>query len=366
MVAAESPTQLQFFDYLSSLHATDAQIILSGWNVSATSMEDYAATVIESLPPELFEHPLPTSPGPYYMYANGIFSLMPPRRPQEYMAQLQNYDHEAEFEAELDAEDDAEYDEQVQPALASAHAPVPAPAREARTTRRLRPLNSFMVFRSYYAALFPGMPQKFKSSAISNLWAKETLKPKWAILAKAYTTIRDDYEVDTPSLPDFIELTAPLIGVPEPAEYLQMSGWKIVKSAEGYDLMKTGPSRVKEELVAAPPINIEDVIEFCESVDYCVPKERTAPTAVQSALALNHTQVTIHNGTVVINEPINFSRVVMDEWDVEEIYPYIHPVIDTDIQPNFDPDFLDSNFNMEFDFDFPEFLNEEFSNANVV
>ncbi|KAJ5819776.1 Mating type protein [Penicillium riverlandense] len=366
MATTESLTQLQFFGYLSSLHANEAQRILSGWNSSATSMEDYAATVIDSLPQELFEHTLPTSPGPYYIYANGIFSLMPPRRPQEYMAQLQTYDYEAEFDAELDAEDDAEDDEQLQPAPAPAVTPAPAPAREAGTTRRLRPLNSFMVFRSYYATLFPGMPQKFKSSAISNLWAKETLKPKWAILAKAYTTIRDDYDVDTPSLPDFIELTAPLIGVPEPAEYLQMSGWKIVKSTEGYDLMKTGPSRVKEELVAAPPINIEDVIEFCESVDYCVPKERTTPAAVQSALALNHAQVTIHNGTVVINEPINLSRVVMDEWDVEEIYPYIHSVIDADIQPNFDPEFLDPNFDVGFDFEFPEFLNENFLNENVV
>ncbi|KAA8645453.1 uncharacterized protein ATNIH1004_006872 [Aspergillus tanneri] len=59
-----------------------------------------------------------------------------------------------------------------------------------------RPLNSFIAFRSYYSVIFPELTQKAKSGILRFLWQNDPFKAKWAILAKAYSIIRDDHDTD--------------------------------------------------------------------------------------------------------------------------------------------------------------------------
>lgn len=93
---------------------------------------------------------------------------------------------------------------------------------------KLRALNSFMTFRSkftfkalttfldksagYYSTLFAGQTQKVKSGLIRFLWAQDCLKSKWAMLAKAYSSVRDNHMGEV-NLESFLRETTPLIVV---------------------------------------------------------------------------------------------------------------------------------------------------------
>ncbi|KAI9725094.1 MAG: hypothetical protein M1835_003884, partial [Candelina submexicana] len=97
-----------------------------------------------------------------------------------------------------------------------------------------RPLNSFIAFRSYYSPLFLTLPQKNISGFLTYLWQHDVFQAKWAILAKAYSMIRDTKGKANTPLDDFLTINAPFIGIIDPKDYLAMMGWEITLNNQGH------------------------------------------------------------------------------------------------------------------------------------
>jgi hypothetical protein len=131
-----------------------------------------------------------------------------------------------------------------------------------------RPLNSFMAFRAYYAPAFAKYQQKNISGFLNKLWAGDFVKAKWAILAKAYSSIRDRVGKENVPLDGFLALTCPVIGILPPEEYFEKMGWSF-------------PAADKEptRLFVAQATGFEtttlfsagDIVKYCENQGYAIP-----------------------------------------------------------------------------------------------
>lgn len=145
-----------------------------------------------------------------------------------------------------------------------------------------RPLNSYMAFRSkilashicrptltkciaHYKVLFDNIPQKEISGLLSFLWEHDKDKPKWTVLAKAYSIIRDVVGKKNAPLDVFLCITGPFVGIIAPAGYLTFLGWEIeVNNEEQLYLVQKPISTNGAVSVTLPnsSCSIIDVIKF--------------------------------------------------------------------------------------------------------
>ncbi|GKU02589.1 mating type protein 1-1-1 [Fusarium langsethiae] len=99
--------------------------------------------------------------------------------------------------------------------------------------RAKRPLNGFMAFRTYYLKLFPDTQQKNVSGFLTQLWAKDPHRNKWALIAKVYSFIRDHVGKAKCVLAAFLSVACPMMKTLEPTEYLVTLGWQIGRDNYG-------------------------------------------------------------------------------------------------------------------------------------
>ncbi|PGH26681.1 hypothetical protein AJ80_01627 [Polytolypa hystricis UAMH7299] len=140
--------------------------------------------------------------------------------------------------------------------------------KRTRENGKLRPLNSFIAFRSFYSAAFPDLSQKVKSGLLRRLWSSDPFKAKWAILAKAYSTVRDDHTSKV-TLESFLALNGPFIGIVAPGDYLGIMGLQlIVDNDKQFDIVQVnhqaGPT--PEDLTTN--LSVDDIIDHCYQTGY--------------------------------------------------------------------------------------------------
>ncbi|MCJ1424800.1 hypothetical protein MMC29_002688 [Sticta canariensis] len=105
-------------------------------------------------------------------------------------------------------------------------------------TKAIRPLNSFMAFRAYYAPIFTSLQQKYISGFLTYLWNEDSDKGKWSIVAKAYSVIRDIKGKKRAPLDAFLAINAPFMGITEPGTYLVSHGWEIAAGENGSSMLR--------------------------------------------------------------------------------------------------------------------------------
>ncbi|KAL8815148.1 MAG: hypothetical protein Q9191_008486 [Dirinaria sp. TL-2023a] len=128
-----------------------------------------------------------------------------------------------------------------------------------------RPLNSFFAFRAYYAKIFKGLQQKENSPFLSKLWEHDPFKAKWAILAKAYSIIRDEKDIrDRELLQKFLKVNTGFVEMVTPEVYLETLGWTFVVDAEGrttlYQKLNCNTGRFDQHMLTTNK-SVEDVLE---------------------------------------------------------------------------------------------------------
>ena len=106
------------------------------------------------------------------------------------------------------------------------------------------------------------LQQKDISGIMTNLWQSDRSKAKWAILAKAYTLIRDKKGKANAPLDSFLNLNAPLIGIPKPDEYMNKLGWEIIISSNGEAKLRRNTDNDAAESAAGAMSNasVQDII----------------------------------------------------------------------------------------------------------
>ncbi|KAE8379244.1 mating-type protein MAT alpha 1-domain-containing protein [Aspergillus bertholletiae] len=136
-----------------------------------------------------------------------------------------------------------------------------------------RPLNSFIAFRSYYSVMFPDLTQKAKSGILRFLWQNDPFKAKWAILAKAYSIIRDDHESNV-SLESFLGLNTQFIGIIGPGRYLEVMGWKLdVDDQQQYTIARVKSATTNEADISTN-YSVNDIVKHCYTRGYVSEKNR--------------------------------------------------------------------------------------------
>nr|AZB52188.1 MAT1-1 [Aspergillus pseudoglaucus] len=204
----------------------------------------------------------------------------------------------------------------------------PSSSRGKRSEKkRRRPLNRFIAFRSFYSPMFPDLTQKAKSGILRFLWQNDPFKAKWAILAKAYSIIRDKHD-DEVSLESFLTLNAPLIGLLDPDRYLNVMGWQFAPDdQQQYTMARVKPTRVSEA-ESSRNYSVNDLVKHCYATGYVTeafPKQKAdacnfAPGmafAVQPFLVRTANNSLQISGNAVIVSDIYKTSVAMEYCSIE-------------------------------------------------
>jgi hypothetical protein len=199
------------------------------------------------------------------------------------------------------------------------------PENMAPIAPRRRPLNGYLAFRgksqvhsgitwsnsnkipAYISPALSGIPQKSRSSFIGNLWHEDVYQAQWGIMAFAYTTLRDNFELIERSVPRYVQLVATLLfRFPPSKRYIGMAGWVVNPAARTFQMI------VPPNFTALNIRQItteEDIIQFCLNNGFAICQKATStwlPESQYSSLAVQ----TQHNRSI--------PELVLDEFDFPE------------------------------------------------
>ena len=146
-----------------------------------------------------------------------------------------------------------------------------------------RPLNSWIAYRSmkshfpqssyadtkagYYSSIFSALQQKEISGLMKHMWEADPFKAKWAILAKAYSMIRDEQGKSNTPLDDFLALSVPKINIIKPTHYLDAIGWKIAHGEEGQISMQLSGKVIDLDFLTTD-VSVNDLIRNAYRVGF--------------------------------------------------------------------------------------------------
>ncbi|KNG85230.1 mating-type protein MAT alpha 1, partial [Aspergillus nomiae NRRL 13137] len=109
--------------------------------------------------------------------------------------------------------------------------------------------------------------EKAKSGILRFLWQNDPFKAKWAILAKAYSIIRDDHDSDV-SLESFLGLNAQFIGIIGPSRYLEVMGWQLdVDDQQQYTIARVKATTANEADISTN-YSVNDIVKHCYTSGY--------------------------------------------------------------------------------------------------
>ncbi|KAL3466800.1 mating-type protein MAT alpha 1-domain-containing protein [Aspergillus heterothallicus] len=215
---------------------------------------------------------------------NGFLLSMPPQQLEDLVKYIQDIKARENGRPLLRNEDTTPQTDLITdvnraaPVNAGLVTPRPSSARGKRTHEgKRRPLNSFIAFRSYYSVIFPDLTQKAKSGILRFLWQNDPFKAKWTILAKAYSTIRDEYDAEV-TLDSFLTLNAELIGILDPVRYLDVMGWDLTDNGQQQYTMAKVKNPVATEAELSTNCSVDDIIKHCYETGYVTEDQRKKET----------------------------------------------------------------------------------------
>ncbi|KAF4630285.1 hypothetical protein G7Y89_g7857 [Cudoniella acicularis] len=177
------------------------------------------------------------------------------------------------------------------------------PRRTLKRTVERRPLNSWMAFRSYYSLLFTNLAlsQKDASPLVKRLWQHDPSKAKWAVVARAYSSIRDLVGKPNAPLRAFLEMVIPEIGIISVDMYLDEMGW-LVAEIDGSVGLQRKSSSGPLSFDTKPLMSHKDVIHFCGAGGYISPQN--AALAIRGiGRTMSTSQAAMHAHGVLASVP---------------------------------------------------------------
>jgi hypothetical protein len=123
------------------------------------------------------------------------------------------------------------------------------------------------------------MQQKDASPHLTKLWQQDPFKAKWAIIAKAYSIIRDAVGKVAAPLDLFLNQVCPEIGIISIDEYLHKMKWEFVTALDGMvSLQQTSAPDLSsfDERITRTVMTEWEVISFAENNGY-MPRNTVVP-----------------------------------------------------------------------------------------
>ena len=100
------------------------------------------------------------------------------------------------------------------------------------------PKTSADFISEYYSILFTKFQQKDISGVLTFMWHNDPFKAKWAILAKAYSVIRDHEGKENAPLGKFLLINSDFIGIVAPGSYMAVLGFEIYTNIDGQLMLR--------------------------------------------------------------------------------------------------------------------------------
>jgi hypothetical protein len=132
-----------------------------------------------------------------------------------------------------------------------------------RSPAAMRPLNSFMAFRTYYSPIFKKTAQKDISSWINKLWREDFMVNKWTLTAKSYSIIRDRVGKEAAPLDQFLKLVCPALDILPPDLYLIAMGWLMPLDSS------IRPELIRNFVPDKSAFNLNTTMSTSDIVEYC-------------------------------------------------------------------------------------------------
>jgi hypothetical protein len=125
------------------------------------------------------------------------------------------------------------------------------------------------MYPGYYAKMFPDIPQKSKSGFLRVLWENDPFKAKWALLAKAYSSVRDNNPGQV-SLDTYMSICDQFIGVIAPEHYLAAMNWNVAGSGSGEMSLQRGnlANAGFDMSLLTTDKSASDIVNHCYEVGY--------------------------------------------------------------------------------------------------
>lgn len=141
----------------------------------------------------------------------------------------------------------------------------------------------------YYASIFNTSQQKNISGFLTRIWGKDPFKAKWAILAKAYSLLREEHsKVDAP-LDAFLAIACPIINIVPREDYMSTMGWNILVSEDSVNTIE----RVFEpnfsdftQATLSTNLSANQIVQHCAAVGFVSKKDSRRIDRDPSALAM--------------------------------------------------------------------------------
>jgi len=127
---------------------------------------------------------------------------------------------------------------------------------------------------------------------VKRLWQHDPFKSKWAVVARAYSAIRDLVGKPNAPLCAFLEMVVPQIGIIGVDMYLNEMGW-LVAVVDGSVGLQRASSSGPLSLDTSPIMSDKDVIHFCGVGGYISPQN--------AALAIRGIRRTISTSQAAMN-----------------------------------------------------------------
>ncbi|KAF1947295.1 DNA binding protein with alpha box domain [Clathrospora elynae] len=173
--------------------------------------------------------------------------------------------------------------------------PPPVASRSATPEKAKKALNAFVGFRCFYISIpaFKAWPMKRLSNLLAQLWETDPNKPLWSMMAKAWSTIRDQIGKDQAPLDQFFRIICSFLNMPTQEMYLELHGWCLGIDEEGGPTLYRDDTTESTSMSAGLPhmaLSVEDIIAYCQSMGYAqgyVPgTNTTSPTFLGQSINL--------------------------------------------------------------------------------
>lgn len=142
------------------------------------------------------------------------------------------------------------------------------------------------------------------------LWSHDPLKPFWIVLAQAYTTLRDHFELPDPSLATFLENVLTFMGIPSAIDYIKCCGWAIIPKPNdnGFNVTRSAFSNVGS--LPLTPVSVYEIVSFCRNtLNYATQRhDSTWPlvTIGESSMPMNlRNTIAIGPNTSTVPRPLD-------------------------------------------------------------
>ena len=104
---------------------------------------------------------------------------------------------------------------------------------------------------------------------LTQLWAADTQKAKFSLLAKAYSMIRDLKGKRDAPLDVFLSVTCPKIGIVSAKDYLAVFGWQVRTHGDGQVTLDRSSAAVAlSNQMCTTNMSVRDLIDHCKNTMY--------------------------------------------------------------------------------------------------